>query len=212
MLPRLLISGVAIPVGSMLRGQLKTSAQFSTEPPQKPVLLFEFISNNFSRRHPFAAWIPTSSNLAPRTAFRAAEAYSRTCSMISSTASARGRAGGVIVGFSCWVWDWAQRDKRARACFLEDIWRRGATKRWKLEEDGRHAYMYRVYDLPRIRRKEAKEARSTIFDHPCVARSLVFEGERSVDVLRICFEACHGDHEPTRIGWKEFQDKDSHGS
>jgi len=69
-------------------------ARFRTEPPYSSVLVFEFVCINWSGRYPFAAWISTPSNPAPRTAFSAAVAYSRTYSLISSTVSARGIGGG----------------------------------------------------------------------------------------------------------------------
>ena len=65
------------------------SAPFSIEPRYKSVHSLEFV-NNWSGRYPFAAWISTPSNLAPRTPSQAVEAYSCTYPPTSSTVSARG--------------------------------------------------------------------------------------------------------------------------
>src|SRR5258708_32113779 len=66
------------------------NTRFSTDPPYESVRALEFVCKNWSGRYPFAAWISTPSNPAPRTALRAALACSCTYSPITSTVSARG--------------------------------------------------------------------------------------------------------------------------
>src|SRR5260370_1090290 len=69
------------------------------------------VCKNWSGRYPFAAWISTPSNPAPRTALRAALACSCTYSPISSTGSARGGGdeGDVLLSGSTLGLGWVLR-------------------------------------------------------------------------------------------------------
>ena len=61
---------------------------------------------------------------------------------------------GIVGG--CREWDWAGRDDRVVAFFLEDVWGCGAAERIELEEDERPVFMHLVYDLPRRSRRAGR--------------------------------------------------------